>query len=191
MSLDALLMEVRACEICRGLPLGPRPILQASRTSRILIAGQAPGRITHHRGIPFDDPSGNNLRSWLGVTREQFYDPEVFAIIPMGFCFPGKGRGGDLPPRPECAPAWRSKLLAELPALGLSIAIGQYAQAWHMPDDGHGTLTERVRGQDVEGSSVIALPHPSPRNGRWLKNNPWFAQTRLPVVRRRVQELLR
>jgi uracil-DNA glycosylase len=184
--LSALLTEVRACKLCVGLPLGPRPILQASATARILIAGQAPGRITHAKGIPFDDPSGNRLRDWLGVTREQFYDPQIFALIPMGFCFPGTAKGGDLPPRPLCAETWRAKLLAQLPQIKLTLLLGQYAQVWHLPQVEKQNLTERVRNVALEGDA-IPLPHPSPRNGRWIKNNPWFEDQVLPGVKHRVR----
>jgi uracil-DNA glycosylase len=189
LKLDRLLTDVRACRLCEGLPLGPRPILQASTASRILIAGQAPGRITHAKGIPFDDPSGNRLRDWLGVTRVQFYDPEIFAIIPMGFCFPGSAKGGDLPPRPLCADTWRIQLLAHLPNIQLALVIGHYAQAWHLPQDGHHNLTERVRSA-VSDAGVVPLPHPSPRNGNWLKVNPWFMETVIPALRSRVSSLL-
>jgi uracil-DNA glycosylase len=188
-AMKALLRDVRACSLCEGLPLGPNPILQASSTSRILIAGQAPGRITHAKGIPFDDPSGNRLRDWLGVTREQFYDPEIFAIIPMGFCFPGTAKGGDLPPRSLCAETWRAKLLAQLPQISLTLVIGQYAQGWHLPEMEKQTLTERVRNAVADGLA-IPLPHPSPRNGMWLKNNPWFEKDILPNLKRRVKLVL-
>ena len=187
--LQALLAEVRQCRLCEGLPLGPNPIVQASATARVLIAGQAPGRITHHKNRPFDDPSGNRLRDWLGVTREQFYDPAIFAIIPMGFCFPGTGKGGDLPPRPLCAATWRARLLAQLPSVSLTLVIGQYAQNWHMPEMERRTLTERVRGAKSD-SPTIPLPHPSPRNGMWIKNNPWFEADILPNVKRRVKTAL-
>jgi uracil-DNA glycosylase len=183
--LSALLSDVRACRLCEGLPLGPNPILQASSTSRILIAGQAPGRITHAKGIPFDDPSGNRLRDWLGVTREQFYDPQRFAIIPMGFCFPGTGKGGDLPPRPLCAETWRDKVLSQLPNIVLTLVIGQFAQGWHMPELQRLSLTERVRAATKE-APAIPLPHPSPRNGMWLKINPWFEKETLPNLKHRV-----
>jgi uracil-DNA glycosylase len=188
MSLDTLLAEVRACTLCKGLPLGPNPILQASASARLLVVGQAPGRITHHKGMPFDDPSGNRLREWMGIDRETFYDAHKMAIIPMGFCFPGKAKNGDAPPRPECAPQWRAKLLEKLPAIELTLVIGTYAQAWHFPDDVR-NLTQRVR--DGSNDKVIALPHPSPRNGAWLKTNPWFATDVLPVLRARVSEALR
>jgi uracil-DNA glycosylase len=188
-TMHAVLQDVRACRLCEGLPLGPNPILQASATSRILIAGQAPGRITHAKGIPFDDPSGNRLRDWLGVTREQFYDPELFAIIPMGFCFPGTGKGGDLPPRPMCAQTWRTKLLNQLPHITLTLVIGQYAQSWHLPEMEKQTLTERVRNAEPE-AATIPLPHPSPRNGIWLKQNPWFEKDILPNLKSRVKAAL-
>ena len=188
-NLDTLLSAVRACRLCEGLPLGPNPILQASSSSRILIAGQAPGRITHAKGIPFDDPSGNRLRDWLGVTRELFYDSGLFAIIPMGFCFPGTAKGGDLPPRPLCAETWRARLLAATPHVQLTLAIGQYAQNWHTPDSGSTSLTQRVRNASPD-DKIIPLPHPSPRNGIWLKNNPWFEQQVLPHLRHRVRSAL-
>ncbi len=190
MSLDQLLDDVRACRICKGLPLGPNPIVQATAAARILIAGQAPGRITHANNRPFDDPSGNRLRDWLGVTREVFYDPEKFAIIPMGFCYPGTQAGGDLPPRPECAAAWRKTLLQQLPNISLTLVIGQYAQDWHMPELRKLTLTERVLADANKSSRVFALPHPSPRNGLWLKNNPRFAQDVLPALKQRVNDAL-
>jgi uracil-DNA glycosylase len=188
-SLSTLLVDVRTCKLCEGLPLGPNPILQASASSRVLIAGQAPGRITHAKGILFDDPSGNRLRDWLGVTREQFYDPELFAIIPMGFCFPGTGKGGDLPPRPLCAQTWRTKLLNQLPHITLTLVIGQYAQTWHLPEMEKQTLTERVRNAEPE-AATIPLPHPSPRNGIWLKQNPWFEKDILPNLKSRVKAAL-
>lgn len=184
--LAALLANVRACSLCENLPLGPRPILQASPTSRILIAGQAPGRITHGKGVPFDDPSGNRLRDWLGVSREQFYAPGLFAIIPMGFCFPGTAKGGDLPPRQICAETWRTRLLAQLPAIRLTLVIGQYAQNWHLAAQQHLSLTQRVRAAPPD-AAAIPLPHPSPRNGAWLKNNPWFEKDVLPNLQRRVK----
>ncbi len=188
-NLATLLSEVRACRLCEGLPLGPLPILQASSSSRILIAGQAPGRITHAKGIPFDDPSGNRLRDWLGVTRELFYDPGYFAIIPMGFCFPGTAKGGDLPPRPLCAETWRTRLLAVVPNVQLTLLIGHYAQNWHLPVTGRQSLTERVRLAPPD-DNVVPLPHPSPRNGIWLKNNPWFEQQVLPHLRHKVRSAL-
>jgi uracil-DNA glycosylase len=187
--LGTLLAEVRACRMCEGLPLGPNPIVQASAKSLILIAGQAPGRITHAKNIPFDDPSGNRLRDWLGVTREQFYDSDLFAIIPMGFCFPGTGKGGDSPPRPICAETWRMRLLSAVPNIRLTLIIGQYAQRWHMPDVARQTLTERVRAATAD-APAIPLPHPSPRNGMWLMKNPWFEKDILPNLKSRVKAAL-
>lgn len=189
-SLDTLLPKVRACTLCADhLPLGPRPVLQAHAAARILIAGQAPGRKVHETGIPFNDPSGDRLRDWLGVSRETFYDPTRIAILPMGFCYPGSGKSGDLPPRPECAPAWRESLLAGLENLQLMLVIGQYAQAWHLPDE-KGSLTEIVENWRHHWPDVVPLPHPSPRNNRWLKRNPWFEETLLPALRERVAEIL-
>lgn len=188
-SLDVLFAEVRRCSHCAAhLPLGPRPVLQVGRESRILIAGQAPGRRVHHTGVPFDDPSGDRLRTWLGVTREQFYDATKFAILPMGFCFPGTGRSGDNPPRPECAPLWRDRLLAQLPNVRLTLLVGRYAQAWHLGDR-FASLTAAVEEWRDHWPGLLPLPHPSPRNQAWLKRHPWFEAEVLPVLRERVREL--
>jgi len=190
-SLDALLVRVRACQLCAAhLPLGPRPVLQAATDARILIAGQAPGRKVHASGIPFDDASGERLRAWMGISRTTFYDPHQVAILPMGFCYPGTGRSGDLPPRPECAPAWRQPLLDHLPAVQLTLVMGHYALAWHLPQQ-RGTLTETVRQWRNHGPALLALPHPSPRNNGWLRNNPWFEEELLPELRARVALALR
>jgi uracil-DNA glycosylase len=185
-TLADLLREVRACELCRAsLPLGARPVLQCHSSARILIAGQAPGRIVHESGVPFQDASGDRLRSWLGITAETFYDARQIAILPMGFCFPGTGSAGDLPPRPECAPAWRSELLAHLKSVQLTLVIGQFAQNHHLPDAGS-SVTEVVQSWRKHLPSDIALPHPSPRNKRWLAHNPWFETELLPVLKARV-----
>jgi uracil-DNA glycosylase family 4 len=190
-SLPSLLSEIRACTICDAhLPLGPRPVLQMDLKARILIVGQAPGRKVHESGVPFDDPSGNRLREWLGVTREVFYDPKQFALVPMGFCFPGTGRSGDLPPRPECAPAWRKQLLGHLRRVQLTLVLGQYAQAYHFGKS-NTSLTERVKSWRAHWPHTVPLPHPSPRNNLWLRRNPWFEAEVLPSVRRRVSELLK
>ncbi len=190
-ALEALLVEIRACKLCAdSLPEGPRPVVQADADARVLIAGQAPGRRVHASGVPFDDPSGDRLREWLGVARETFYDPARFAIAPMGFCYPGTGRSGDLPPRPECAPAWRERLLAALPAVRLTLVLGQYAQAHHLGGR-PATLTETVRGWREHWPRVVPLPHPSPRNNVWLRRNPWFEAELLPALRERVAEVLR
>ena len=189
-TLDALLCRVRACTLCAaGLPLGPRPVLQAGTGARLLIAGQAPGRKVHASGIPFDDASGQRLRDWLGLTHAQFYDPQQVAILPMGFCYPGKGHSGDAPPRPECAPAWRTPLLERLPRIAFTVVLGQYALAWHMPGGARG-VTEAVRDWQGHWPTAVALPHPSPRNNGWLKRNPWFEAELLPLVRARVAAVL-
>ncbi len=188
--LDNLLQAVRACDHCAThLPCGPRPVVQAGASARVLIAGQAPGSRVHETGIPFNDASGRRLRDWLGIDEVTFYDPERVAILPMGFCYPGKGRSGDLPPRPECAPLWRRQLLAQLPNIELTLVIGAHAQAWHLPDRA-GSVTDTVRAWRQWWPQVIPLPHPSPRNNGWLKHHPWFEQELLPVLRRRVAELL-
>ncbi len=186
----ALLAEVRACTICTAhLPLGPRPVLQVAPSARLLIASQAPGRKVHESGVPFDDASGERMRDWLGITREVFYNPRQVAILPMGFCYPGTGRSGDLPPRPECAPAWRTPLLSALKRLRLTLLVGQYAQAYHLPGD-DAPLTARVQGWQQYWPDAVPLPHPSPRNNFWLKRNPWFEQELLPTLRVRVQQVL-
>ncbi len=185
-----LLEEVRACRHCAAaLPHPPRPVLQLDPRARILIAGQAPGRRVQESGVPFDDPSGDRLRDWLGLDREAFYDPGRVAILPMGLCYPGRGRSGDLPPRPECAPLWRARLLASLSSLRLSLIIGSHALDWHLPDH-PASLTDSVRGWREFPPRVLALPHPSPRNNIWLKKNPWFERELLPELRRRVTQAL-
>ncbi len=189
-SAATLLREVRACTLCAAhLPLGPRPVFQLHPRARILIAAQAPGKRVHETGVPFNDPSGERLRTWLGVGRETFYDPQQIALLPMGFCFPGTGKSGDLPPRPECAPAWRAPLLALLKNVQLTLVIGQYAMAYHLQPP-CGNLTQTVAAWRELGPALIPLPHPSPRNNRWLKRNPWFEQELLPVLRERVAAAL-
>jgi uracil-DNA glycosylase len=189
-SFTALLTDVRACTVCaEHLPLGPRPILQLHPSARILIAGQAPGKKVHESGVPFDDASGERLRSWLGVTREVFYDPKKVAILPMGFCFPGTGTSGDLPPRSECAPAWRQALLSRLTHLQLTLVIGQYAMAHHLPSE-TGSLTQTVQGWRQHLPACLPLPHPSPRNNIWLARNPWFEKELVPALQARVAEAL-
>jgi len=189
-SLNSLLAEVRGCVRCaENLPLGPRPVLQVHASARILIAGQAPGRKVHETGVPFDDASGDRLRQWLGVSKAVFYDERQVAILPMGFCFPGTGSAGDLAPRPECAPAWRAVLLSRLTGIQLTLVIGQYAQAYHLPDTAS-SVTEAVRGWRRNWPGIIPLPHPSPRNNLWLKRNPWFNEELVPALRIRVSEVL-
>lgn len=185
-----LVKSVRQCRLCeKSLPLGPRPVLQVDSRATILIAGQAPGRRVHETGVPFDDPSGDRLRDWLGITPDVFYDATKVAILPMGFCYPGTGKSGDLPPRPECAPAWRQQLLDHLENIELTLVIGQYAQKWHLPDVKK-NLTETVRAWKDYGKGVMPLPHPSPRNNIWLKKNPWFAETLLPQLKRSAKRAL-
>lgn len=189
-SLPALLHEIRRCTLCSPhLPLGPRPVLQAGAEARILIASQAPGRKAHASGKPFTDASGDRLREWLGMSPQVFYDASRVAIVPMGFCYPGTCPGGDLPPRPECAPAWHAQLLAHLPNIELTLVIGRYAMAWHLPDSGP-TLTATVQRWRDYWPSVVPLPHPSPRNGLWLRRNPWFSKELLPALRKQVAGIL-
>lgn len=196
-AIEELAARIRACRICRERPAGaplphePRPVVVVSRTARILIAGQAPGTRVHASGVPFDDRSGDRLREWLGVRRDEFYDPRLFAIAPMGFCFPGLDeRGADLPPRRECAPAWRQALVASMPQIKLVLAIGAYAQAWHLPGRRTGVNETVADWRDTfmrnEAPRVLPLPHPSWRNTAWLKRNPWFEADLLPVLRREI-----
>jgi len=190
LDFDQLVQQVRACTLCKDvLPEGPRPVVQLSRSSRILVVGQAPGRKVHETGIPFNDPSGDRLRQWMGVDREQFYNEEQVAILPMGFCFPGTGKSGDLPPRPECAETWREALLARLDKVELTLVIGQYAQAWHLPDS-RKSVTDNVKAWREYWPGLLPMPHPSPRNIRWLKSNPWFEQEVIPRLQARIGELL-
>ncbi|MCV3765228.1 uracil-DNA glycosylase family protein [Rhizobium sp. TRM95796] len=190
--INALAAEIAGCRLCRDAPAGgpeqrlphePRPVAVLSDRARILIAGQAPGLRVHESGLPFDDASGDRLRDWLGVDREQFYDADKFAILPMGFCFPGYDRhGSDLPPRPECAPAWRARALRLMPQVELVLTIGGYAQAWHLGRKA--PMTETVRDWRLHlQSAVLPLPHPSWRNTGWLKRNTWFATDLLPELR--------
>ena len=188
--LDDLLVRVRSCTLCADdLPGTPRPVLQIHPAARILIAGQAPGRRVHASGIPFDDASGERLRSWLGVSADTFYDPQRIALVPMAFCYPGTGRSGDLPPPPRCAATWRDPLLAQLPHLQLTIALGQYAQAHHFHDS-RATLTQRVMAWRDYWPDLVPLPHPSPRNTLWLRRNPWFELELIPILQQRVADIL-
>lgn len=185
----SLMEDVRACSLCAAdLPMGPRPVLQMHPQARILIAGQAPGRKVHASGIPFADASGDRLRNWLGLSPQVFYDPQSVAILPMGFCYPGTGKAGDLPPRPECALTWRKTLLAELRNLQLTLVIGQYALAYHLP--GSPSVTAAVQSWRNSWPRIVPLPHPSPRNQRWLKQNPWFEESLLPRLREQVAKVL-
>ena len=189
-SFGKLLARIRGCDVCAAhLPLGPRPVLQADPRARILVVGQAPGRKVHESGRPFTDPSGVRLRDWLGVDEETFYDPTRVALAPMGFCYPGTGDGGDLPPRPECAATWRAELLARLGRVELTIVLGRYALAYHLPDH-RGSVADAVIAWKERWPALVPLPHPSPRNQRWFRNHPWFEAEVVPAVRKRVRELL-
>ena len=180
---DALLAAIRACTLCASdLPAGPRPIVQFSATASIVIIGQAPGTRVHASGIPWDDASGERLRAWTGLSPAVFYDPARVALVPMGFCYPGTGRGGDLPPRPECAPAWHDKVAAALPADRLTLLVGSYAQEHYLPLAKRQSLTERVARCRDHLPGYFPLPHPSWRSTGWMTRNPWFETELLPVL---------
>jgi uracil-DNA glycosylase len=184
-----LLKEVRACRHCEAaLPFPPRPVLRARASARLLIVGQAPGTRVHATGIPWNDPSGERLRQWLAMDREFFYDEDHVAIIPMGLCYPGKGKSGDLPPRPECAQLWRDRLLRCLPNIELTLLVGQYAQRYHLPLAG-GSVSEVVRRWEGLLPAYFPTPHPSPRNQLWLRRNAWFEQDAIPALRQRIRDL--
>ena len=188
--IPALLKEVLGCTLCQEqLKDGVRPVVQFGPHAKVLIAGQAPGSKVHASGIPFDDASGDRLREWLGIDKETFYDVSQIAILPMGFCYPGKGKSGDLPPMAICASTWREKLLATMPEIMFTLVIGQYAQAWHLDHLGR-NLTETVRQWRTYDESVMPLPHPSPRNNIWLKKNSWFLEDVIPAVKVRVNKAL-
>jgi uracil-DNA glycosylase len=186
--LEPLLARIRGCTTC-PLPHGPRPVVRAARGARIAVIGQAPGSKVHASGVPWDDPSGENLVDWLGVGRATFDDPERFAVVPMGFCYPGKGASGDLPPRKECAPQWHGPLLAALPGITLTLLVGTYAQAAYLPDRRR-TLTATVQAGADWLPAVLPLPHPSWRSRIWRRKNPWFDEEFLPILRARVAEAL-
>ena len=191
-SLDTLLAQVRACRVCaEHLPLGPRPIVRVGGKASILIVGQAPGTRVHASGIPWSDRSGDRLRDWLGVDEKSFYDERLFAIVPMGFCYPGRGKSGDNPPRPECAPLWLNRLLQEMPDIQLTLLVGQYSQRHFLGARRKTSLTDTVRAWADYAPAFIPLPHPSPRNQAWLQRNAWFDTDVLPVLRRKVALLVR
>jgi len=186
-SLEELLAAVRACRACEGhLPLGPRPIVQADADARILVVGQAPGLRVHATGIPWDDPSGERLRDWMGVGKETFYDASRVAIIPMGYCYPGRGAGGDMPPRSECAELWLDRLLARMPAVELTLLVGQYAQRHFLRGRRKSTLTQTTRAWQDYAPGYFPLPHPSPRNQPWFAREQWFERELLPALRARI-----
>jgi uracil-DNA glycosylase len=189
--LPTTLEEARACTVCvPRLPFGARPLVAAHPDARILIIGQAPGRAAHQACIPWQDRSGDRLRSWLGVSREQFYDPTKIALVPMGFCFPGTGRHGDLEPRPECAPLWHPRILPLLQGCKVTIYLGRFAFTRYLADQ-YETLSEAVADFQNLLPRQIALPHPSPRTGIWVKQRPWFADTLLPILKTTIKKALR
>lgn len=189
--LKYLLREINDCRLCEDhLPLGPRPVLQANPQAKILIVGQAPGRKVHETGIPFNDPSGDRLRNWMGIDKNIFYDSSKIAILPMGFCYPGTGKSGDFPPRPECAEAWREQLLSNLPKVELTLLVGQYGQKYHLGTSRKNNLKETVKSwKEYWKKGLLPLPHPSPRNNMWLRKNTWFEKDILPTLKSRIQKL--
>lgn len=188
---EALYKEIKCCTTCEHkLPAGANPVLAINDCSKILIVGQAPGTKADRSGIPWDDQSGKELRNWLDVTDEIFYDSKNFAIVPMGFCYPGKGRGGDLPPRPECAPLWHERILSVLPNIKLTLLIGQYAQSYYLRRCKYKSLTETVAHYQEYLPRYFPLPHPSPRNFIWMSKNPWFKKEAVPVLQIQVKRIL-
>jgi len=190
-TLASLLSKIQHCRLCEEhLPLGPRPVLQAHQHARILIAGQAPGVRVHKSGVPFDDPSGDRLRDWMGITKKEFYNAKKIAILPMAFCYPGTGKSGDLPPRPECAHSWRTPLLEQLPNIQITLVLGKYAQAYHFGKKS-ASVTELVKAWRDYWPTLVPLPHPSPRNNLWLRNNSWFETDVLPPLQKQLSILLK
>ncbi|WP_206951613.1 uracil-DNA glycosylase family protein [Trinickia acidisoli] len=189
--LQLLLAEIRACRVCEAhLPQGPRPVLQVGRSARVLVVGQAPGARVHASGIPWDDKSGERLRAWMGIGPERFYDPDCVALVPMGYCYPGRGASGDLPPRRECAELWLERVLEQLPRIELTLLVGAYAQQRFLGGERRASLTETVTAWRDYGASRLPLPHPSPRNLGWFKRHPWFELELLPVLKQRVAKAL-
>lgn len=187
--MQKLLKEIRACDVCKAhLPLGPRPIVAAHKDAKFIIIGQAPGTKVHKTGVPWDDPSGRQLRKWLGVSDEVFYDETKFSLVPMGFCYPGKGKGGDLPPRTECAPLWHQQLWDRMPNLELIILIGAYAQKYYLKKEMEKNLTETVKAYKKYSPRYFPLPHPSPRNRFWLTKNPWFEEEVVVDLKKMVED---
>jgi uracil-DNA glycosylase len=186
--MKTLLNKIKRCEVCKDdLPLGSRPIVQLNVNSKIIIIGQAPGRRVHETGIPWNDASGKKLREWMNIDETTFYDPLVFSIMPMGFCYPGKGISGDLPPRPECAPIWHSQILKNYKSTPLILLIGQYAQRNYLKKECKTSLTETVKNFKEYLPNYFPLPHPSPRNQNWVKVNPWFMEEAIPELRKRIR----
>ena len=185
------MQEIHACSICKEyLPHGPNPVLQAGKNARLLIIGQAPGKKVHESGIPWDDASGNQLRKWLGIDKDIFYNPDIVALVPMGFCYPGKGTSGDLPPRPECAPQWHNALLSNMTQVQLTILIGQYAQNHYLAKNRKENLTSTVQAYKQYLPKYLPLPHPSPRNRFWLYKNLWFEAELVPILQEQVRQIV-
>lgn len=186
---DTLLTKIRNCDLCaKQLPHEPRPVLSFSSKSKILIIGQAPGSKVHASGIPWDDTSGKRLHSWMGINEAEFYNPDYIAILPMGFCYPGKGTSGDLPPRPECAPQWHEQVFNHLNNIKLTVLIGQYAQSYYLPEKI--STTEHIQNFKSHLPKYFVLPHPSPRNNIWLKKHPWFENDVIPQLQLLVKGIL-
>ncbi|MGY3793458.1 uracil-DNA glycosylase family protein [uncultured Aquimarina sp.] len=189
--MESLLSDISKCDVCASkLALGPRPVVSASEHSKIVIIGQAPGSVVHKSGIPWDDKSGQNLRSWMGIDNETFYNPEVVALIPMGFCYPGKGKSGDLPPTKECAPLWHPKLLNQMSNVQLTLLIGAYSQNYYLGNRLKRTLTESVKNYKEYLPDYFVLPHPSPRNNIWQAKNEWFKNEVLPTLQRTIEKII-
>ncbi|MEM8843951.1 MAG: uracil-DNA glycosylase family protein [Pseudomonadota bacterium] len=189
--LKALMGHVEKCTLCaKYLPFEPRPVFRPSRTAKILIVGQAPGTKVHNTGIPWNDPSGDKLREWMEIDRETFYDNKRIAIMPTAFCYPGRGKSGDLPPRPECAPTWHPSLLKLMPQIELTLLIGRYAQNYYLKENKKKTLTETVKAWKQYAPIYLPMPHPSPRNKLWLKKNDWFEKDIVPMLKVNVKKLL-
>ncbi len=186
-----LIKEIKKCQLCaQQMSVSPRPVLSVTEQSKILIIGQAPGSVVYNSGVPWADKSGENLRSWMNISQETFYDNKKFGILPMGFCYPGKGKTGDLPPRKECAPQWHSRVFAELTEVKLTLLIGKYAQEYYLKDKKKKTLTETVRQYDSYLPQFFVLPHPSPRNNIWMKKNPWFRAEVIPQLQKIVHQVI-
>ncbi len=189
--MEKLLQQIKNCKECENqLKDGVNPIISASTKSKLIIIGQAPGRIVHNTGIPWNDKSGDNLRNWLDIDKATFYNADIIALMPMGFCYPGKGKTGDLPPRPECAPLWHDKLLHLLPNAKLILLIGQYAQKYYLEQNAKSTLTETVHHFKDYLPKYFPLPHPSPRNNIWLAKNAWFGKTVLPELKKQIINII-